>query len=228
MFSLSPDIRAEAAMACEFPLYASRFGTREVRQVAGAVPLRCCSGEKIMRIWAIPIEIPAFLLTFCSKNIHCYTFQSSNRGGDKSLGSSVHFASNKGCLAEETIVLYSTKRRIIYYESDQKKIQSSSLHPSLLTCSSVEHQEEDNQEHVKDPHGHSWDVGSLPALSREHKVEQLWTEDSLLTRRWWLKNVPKDTKAKIFVQWFWTKNRVKTSSLEILEISRSASLIWPN
>lgn len=40
IFSLSHDIRAEAALGCEFPLYAGRFGTREVRQLTGAVPLK--------------------------------------------------------------------------------------------------------------------------------------------------------------------------------------------
>lgn len=48
---------------------------------------------------------------------------------------------------------------------------------------------------MKDPHGHSWGVNSLPELRREHKVEQHWTDDSLLTRNC-LKNVPRDTKAK--------------------------------
>lgn len=81
------------------PPHSRRFATREVRQVAGAVPLRCCSGEKIMRIRAIATEIPAFLLTFCSKNIHCCTLQSSNTGDDKSLGSSVRSGSNKNYLA---------------------------------------------------------------------------------------------------------------------------------
>lgn len=64
-----------------------------------------------------------------------------------------------------------------------KRKYSLLLYTLLLTCSPLEHQEEDNQDHVKDPHGRSWDVDSLPALSREHKVEQHWTEDSLLTRR---------------------------------------------
>lgn len=178
MFSLSHDSRAEAAMGCEFSLCPSRFGSREGRQVAGAVPLRCCSGEK-----TIPTEIPAFLLTFCSKKIHCDTFQSSKTGGDKSLGSSVRFGSNKN-LTKDPLVLPSTKRRVIYHERDQKWMQSYSLLPSLLTCSPLEHQEESSQEHVKDPHGHSWDGNSLPALSREHKVEQHRTEESLLTRRW--------------------------------------------
>ncbi|KAF4804762.1 hypothetical protein TURU_004888 [Turdus rufiventris] len=54
---------------------------------------------------------------------------------------------------------------------------------TLLNAIPLEHQEESNQEHVKDPHGHSWDGNSLPALSREHKVEQHRTEESLLTRR---------------------------------------------
>lgn len=156
----------------------SRFGSREGRQVAGAVPLRCCSGEK-----TIPTEIPAFLLTFCSKKIHCDTFQSSKTGGDKSLGSSVRFGSNKN-LTKDPLVLPSTKTRVIYHERDQKWMQSYSLLPSLLTCSPLEHQEESSQEHVKDPHGHSWGGNSLPALSREHKVEQHRTEESLLTRRW--------------------------------------------
>lgn len=142
--------------------------------------LRCCSGEKIRRISVIATVIPALPHTFYSKKIHYDMFQPSSTADDISLGSSVHFGLHKDRMAQERRAdLHSGKRIVIYHESEQKWIfslslllQFLSLPPSHLTCSPLEHHEEDNKELVKDPHGHSWDVNSLPVISRDHKTER--------------------------------------------------------